>query len=329
MRTVPLGRTGLRISRVGLGCGNVGGVGSAPAFFGMGESAEEALRLMDRAVEMGINFFDTADAYGGGRSEEAIGRWLRRSGSSGRSRVLLSSKVFHPTGDDPADRGLSRPRILRQIEGSLRRLGTDHLDLYLIHEPDPDTPLEETLHALDELVRAGKVRHFGASNVDAAWLVESLALGRKHGLRRFEWVQNSYSLLDRTPEAGLFPLCARERIGFTPFSPLAGGWLAGKYRRGEPFPVGSRMTMRPEAYEGFVNAPTFAALDALRAAAARRGVSMAGLALAWVLGHPVVTAAIVGPRRPEHFGPVREAVEMELSEEDRAELTALFEGSRT
>src|SRR5438128_3407775 len=151
-----LGSTGLRISRLGLGCGNFGGIGSAPEFFGKGETEPQAFDLMDRAFDAGINFFDTADAYGGGRSETYIGRWLKSKGAHVRDRLLLSSKVFNPVGDGPNDRGLSRYHIRRQVESSLSRLGVDHLDMYLIHEPDPTTPLEETLRALDDLIHQGK-----------------------------------------------------------------------------------------------------------------------------------------------------------------------------
>src|SRR6185436_9614172 len=162
-----LGSTGLRISPLGLGCGNFGGVGSAPAFYGMGETEAQAFALMDRAFDAGVNFFDTADAYGGGRSEAFIGRWLKTKGPGARDQLLLSSKVFNPIGPGPNDRGLSRRHILRQVDASLGRLQTDRLDMYLIHEPDPDTPLEETLRALDDVVRQGKVLYIGASNIEA------------------------------------------------------------------------------------------------------------------------------------------------------------------
>src|SRR5215468_9345724 len=184
-----LGSTGLRVSRLGLGCGNFGGIGSAPSFFGMGETEEQARQLMDRAVDAGINFFDTANAYGGGRSERYIGRWLRDKGSAVREQLLLSSKVFNPVGPGPNDRGLSRRHIIRQVEESLTRLQTDRLDMYLIHEPDPETPLEETLRALDDLVRAGKVLYLGASNIEAWRLTRALWISDTHGHSRFEWVQ--------------------------------------------------------------------------------------------------------------------------------------------
>ncbi|HZB85748.1 MAG TPA: aldo/keto reductase, partial [Gaiellaceae bacterium] len=205
-----LGRTGIVVSRIALGCGNFGGIGSAPAFFGTGESEEEALAIMDAAWDLGVTLFDTADAYGGGRSERAVGRWLAER----RERPLVATKVFHSVDGDPDDRGLARERILRQIEGSLERLGVERVDLYLIHEPDPETPVAETLGALDELVRAGKVGAVGASNVGAAQLREALQVSAERGLARFEWVQNSYNLLERKDEEELLPLCAEHGLGY-------------------------------------------------------------------------------------------------------------------
>jgi aryl-alcohol dehydrogenase-like predicted oxidoreductase len=307
----PLGGSGLEVSRLILGCGNFGGIGSAPQFFGQGESEEEAYRLMDAAWDLGINVFDTADAYGGGRSETWIGRWRTRTGND----VVLSTKVFHSVEGDPSDRGLSRERILRQIDGSLRRLGVEQVDMYLIHEPDPETPLEETLDALDELVRAGKVRAIGASNVDRAWLEQAAG--------RVQWVQNSYSLLDRESE-DVLAFCAEQGLGFTPFSPLAGGWLAGRYRRGEPRPPGSRMTTRPEPYLHLDDEAVYSGLDRFAAAASRRDVDMATLAFAWLLGDSRVTAVVVGPRRPEHLEPGLAALDLELTPAERDELASLF-----
>ena len=233
-----LGTTGLKVSRVGLGCGNFGGIGSAPEFFGQGESEQAAFVLMDRAVDAGINFFDTADAYGGGRSETCIGNWLRGKGSRVRELLLLSSKVFNPVGPGPNDRGLSRRHIFRQVDASLARLGTDRLDLYLIHEPDPETPLEETVRALEDIVRMGKVLYVGASNIEAWRLMRALWIGARGGVTRFDWVQNSYSLLDRAAEREVLPLCGDQGLGFTPFSPMAGGWLSGKYRSAGDYPAG-------------------------------------------------------------------------------------------
>ncbi len=235
MRYTNLGRTGLQISVIGLGCGNFGGIGSMPEFFGKGDTEEEAFAIMDTAWEMGINNFDTADAYGGGRSETAIGKWLKGKGAAVRDQLILTSKVFNPVGDGPNDRGLSRRHILRQVERSLQRLGVDHIDMYLMHEPDPTTPLEETVRAMDDLVRQGKVHYIGASNMPGWLMAKALWISDKYNLHRFEWVQNSYSLLERNDDPEVLPLCADQGLGYTPFSPLAGGWLTGKYQSAADF----------------------------------------------------------------------------------------------
>ena len=325
MDYVRLGSTGLKISRLGLGCGNFGGIGSAPAFFGMGENEEQARDLMDRAFDAGINFFDTANAYGGGRSESYIGRWLKAKGPAVRQQLLVSSKVFNPVGAGPNDRGLSRRHILQQVDESLARLQTDRLDMYLIHEPDPDTLLDETLQALDDMVRVGKVIYVGASNIEAWRLARGLWISDKRGLCRFDWVQNSFSLLDRTPERELFPLCADQGVGFTAFSPLAGGWLTGKYAAAGTYPEGSRMTLRPEPYRHLERDDVFGGLAALAEEARARGIDMGALAIAWVLHHPRVDAAIVGPRNASHLDAALGSTMIDLSDEDAARLAALFE----
>jgi aryl-alcohol dehydrogenase-like predicted oxidoreductase len=318
MERAYLGGSGLRVTRVILGCGNFGGIGSAPEFFGGGETQEEAFALMDAAWEAGIRTFDTADAYGGGRSETWIGDWLRTKGADVRDELVLSTKTFNPM-DEGADSGLAPGRVRRQLDSSLERLGVDAVDLYLAHAPDPETPVEETFDAFEELARAGKVRAYGVSNVGAEELEAALAAGTP------ALVQNSFSLLDRGDEAGVIPLCSERTIPYQLFGPLAGGWLTGKYRRGAPLPAGSRMTMRPEPYARFDSEPVYRALDALEAAAQQRGVSMAGLALAWLLSHPGVTSIVVGPRTPQHLEPVREALALELRPEEHEEVGSLFD----
>jgi aryl-alcohol dehydrogenase-like predicted oxidoreductase len=320
----PLGRSGLQVSRLILGCGNFGGIGSAPAFFGQGESREQAFALLDAAVELGITTFDTADAYGGGRSETYIGEWLRARGPDTQEGIQLSTKTFNPM-DEGEDRGLAPDRIRRQLESSLERLGVERVDMYLTHDQDPDTPIADSLGAFDELVRAGKVGAIGASNVDGAGLAEALQVSGRQGLARFEWVQNPYSLLERGAEADVFPLCAEHGLGFTPYSPLAGGWLTGKYREGEPPPPGSRMKQRPEAYSHLETPATYRGLERLAEEARARGVDTATLALAWALSHPLVTAIVVGPRRPGHLDPARHALGLHLSERERDELAGLFD----
>jgi 1-deoxyxylulose-5-phosphate synthase len=308
------------VSRIALGCGNFGGIGSAPELFGRGESRDEAFALMDTAWAAGINVFDTAASYGGGRSESWVGDWR----SERKVPVLLSTKVYWSVTGDPADRGLGHDRILRELDGSLARLQAERVDMYLTHEPDEETPIEETLRALDEVVGAGKARAVGASNLDGPGLEQALETSTRLGLARFGWVQNEYSLLRREAEREILPICEREGLGFTPFSPLAGGWLTGKYRRGEAYPSGSRMTLRPDPYADLVNEQTFDGLEAFAAAAADLGLEPATLAGAWVLGHPQVTAVVVGPRRPEQLQTAIAAAELELSASQRDELAGFF-----
>ena len=309
------------MSRIILGCGNFGGIGSSPAFFGQGENREAAFAIMDAAWEAGITTFDTADAYGGGRSESFIGDWLGTKNAAVRDEIVVSTKTFNPM-DEGEDHGLAPDRIKRQLESSLRRLGVDHVQMYLTHDWDPDVPIAETLGALDELVREGKIGAFGASNVDGAQLRDALAAARGS---RYEWVQNSYSLLDRGAETDVLPLCAEAGLGFTPFSPLAGGWLTGKYARGAEAPAGSRMTMRPEPYAHFVESEAvWRGLDGLAALAAERGTSQAALALAWLLRDERVTAVVVGPRRPEHLEPALTALERPVTAAEHDELARLF-----
>ncbi len=312
-----LGRSGIEVSRLILGCGNFGGIGSAPAFFGAGETEGEAHALLDAAWAAGITTFDTADAYGGGRSEQFLGSWLRARGPAVRDRLVLTTKTFNPM-EDGADQGLAPARIRRQLEGSLQRLGVEHVDLYLAHEPDPETPIEETIGAFEELVAEGKIRAYGGSNVDVPWLDEALRHGRP------EWVQNSFSLLDRGDETTLLALCAREGLGYTPFGPLAGGWLAGRYRRGEAPPEGSRMALRPGPYERYRTDATFDALEALEEIAVQRGTTSAALALGWLLGHPNVTAVVLGPRRPDQLRPALDALELDLSPPELETIGSLF-----
>jgi 1-deoxyxylulose-5-phosphate synthase len=316
----PLGGTGVEVSRIVLGCGNFGGIGSAPELFGQGESRDEAFALMDAAWAAGVTVFDTAASYGGGRSERWVGEWRSERGTP----VTLSTKVFWSVTGDPSDRGLSRDRILRELDGSLARLQAERVDMYLAHEPDEETPIDETLGALDEVARAGKAGAIGASNLDGAGLEQALETSDRLGLTRFGWVQNEYSLLRRGVEGDVLPICEREGLGFTPFSPLAGGWLTGKYRRGEAYPSGSRMTLRPDPYDDLVSDATFGGLEAFAAEAAARSVEPATLAVAWVLGNPQVTGVVVGPRSPEQLAAALAAAELELTQQERADLAGLF-----
>jgi len=323
VETRELGRSGVSVTRIVLGCGNFGGVGSSPAFFGQGIPREEAPRIMDAAWELGIRTFDTADAYGGGRSEAWIGEWLATKGSEVRDAITVETKTFNPMTEG-ADHGLARDRVRRQVDSSLERLGLERLPLYMAHDFDPRTPQQETLSTLDDLVREGKVGAVGASNFTAEQLAEAVEISELEGLIRYEWVQNSYSLLDCGDDETLFPVCREHGLGYEAFGPLAGGWLTGRYRRGTAYPEGSRMTQRPDGYRKYENDACFDALEAFEARASNHGVSMAGLAIAWLLGVPEMTAVVVGPTRAEQLEPVRESLGVALDAEEHADLRGLF-----
>jgi aryl-alcohol dehydrogenase-like predicted oxidoreductase len=317
--TRPVGRSGLEIPPIALGCGNFGGIGSAPEFFGLGLTRDEALRLMDAAWESGITHFDTADAYGGGHSEQVIGDWIRSRGV----RPQLTTKTFNPMRAG-ADHGLAPERIARQLRQSLERLGVDQVDLYLAHDFDPDVPLADTLGAFEAALDDRTVRAYGVSNFGAAQLAGALAPGGAGGAAAPQALQNGYSLLDRRDEREVIPLCDRQGVAYLAYSPLAGGWLTGKYRPGEPFPEGSRMTQRPEPYLDLVAERTFAALARLDELAARRGTSMAGLALGWLLADDRIAQIVIGPGRPEHLAPALEALERPVTEDERADIERIF-----
>jgi len=303
----------IRPERVALGCGNFGGIGSAPQFFGQGLTQDQAFALMDAAWAAGITWFDTADAYGGGRSEQAIGRWIAARGV----RPRLTTKTFNPM-DHGADHGLAPERIARQLRASLDRLGLPAVELYLAHDFDPVVPVGETLAAFEDARSAGLIGGYGVSNFTAAQLEAALAAGNPQA------VQNSYSLLARDDEADLLPLCAARNVAYLAFGPLAGGWLTGKYRQHEPYPAGSRMTQRPEPYQPLVSGQTYQRVDRLTALAASRGASPAALALGWLLADERVTQVVIGPGRPEHLAPVTEALSRPLTESERAETGSVF-----
>ncbi len=308
-----LGTSGVDVSRIILGCGNFGGIGSAPELFGQGENEDQAFQIMDGAWELGITTFDTADAYGGGRSETAIGKWIASRGHGPE----IATKTFNPM-EAGQDRGLSRARVTRQLESSLDRLGVEQVEVYLAHAFDPDTPLEEIVSTFDALQQTGLIRAWGVSNFDAAQLRRLFELGRP------ALVQNSYSLLERGDEGEVLALCAEFDVCYTPFGPLAGGLLTGKYRRGEKPPAQSRLALRPGPYEHLLTEETFTQLDRFAEAATSRGVSPATLAVAWLLAQPAVTSVVVGPRHVEHLEPAVAALDVQLSPAEADELARLF-----
>jgi aryl-alcohol dehydrogenase-like predicted oxidoreductase len=308
-----LGRSDVAVPRVALGCGNFGGVGSSPEFFGRGLDEAQAFAIMDAAWELGINHFDTADAYGGGRSETMIGNWIR---SRGRL-PLLTTKTYNPMADG-ADHGLAPERMTRQLHSSLERLGVARVDLYLTHEFDRDVAPAQVVATLERFRSEGLIGATGVSNYDARQLRATLDAGH------VDAIQNSYSLLARADEAELLPMCAREGVSYAVYSPLAGGWLTGKYRRGGEFPAGSRMTQRPDVYADLVRDEVFDALELLEQLASVRRISMAGLSLSWLLSNPDVSAIVVGPGSPAQLEPVREALANPLDGAARESIARLL-----
>ncbi|HEV7639908.1 MAG TPA: aldo/keto reductase [Gaiellaceae bacterium] len=303
----------MRFRGVALGCGNFGGIGSSPEFFGQGISQHEAFAIMDRAWASGIRWFDTGDAYGGGRSEAWIGEWYRDRNHA----PTITTKVFHSTTGTPGDTGLAPDRIRRQVEASLERLRVDRIDLYLAHEPDPATPITETIGTFETLRSEGLIATWGLSNYADAGLEEAV----RHGQPAL--LQNSFSLLDRGDEGDVVPFCAEHGIAYVPFGPLSGGWLTGKYRRGEPYPEGSRMTMRPGPYERLVDDRVYDGLDKLREEADALGVDVSTLAFAWVLAR--VDGAVCGPNRAEQLDPILAARDLQLSPDAIDRIGRFFE----
>jgi 1-deoxyxylulose-5-phosphate synthase len=278
---------------------------------------------MDAAWDAGITTFDTADAYGGGRSETFIGEWLATKPTSVRDTLVLTTKTYNPM-DDGHDHGLGAARIARQIDTSLARLGVERVAMYLAHEFDGEVPIEETVAAFDALVKVGKVGAVGASNFSASQLSDSLQVSAATNLVRYEWVQNSFSLLERGDADTVLPVCETHGLGYTPFSPLAGGWLTGKYRRDSAPPDGSRMTLRPEPYAAYRSDRVFTALETLEAIAADLGCSMAALALAWTMAQPGITAIVIGPNNFGQLSPALETAELTVSASDLSRLSELF-----
>ena len=309
MQFVRLGTTGLKVSRICLGTMTYGTPKWRPWVLD-----EEASRpFIRRALELGINFFDTADMYSDGASEEVLGRALEELAK--RDQVVVATKVFNPMGEGPNDRGLSRKHILDAIDASLKRLRLDYVDLYQIHRFDYETPIEETLEALDAVVRSGKARYIGASSMFAWQFGKMLSVSERRGSTRFVTMQNHYNLVYREEEREMLPLCREEGIGVLPWSPLARGLLSGSHRRGR-----GGATLRAETDEYSRNLYTdadFDVVDRVVALAARRGVPPAQIALAWLLHQPSVAAPIVGASKMQHLDDAVAALSVALSDEER------------
>jgi aryl-alcohol dehydrogenase-like predicted oxidoreductase len=311
MKVVSLGKSGLKVSQVCLGT------------MTFGREADEAtsFAIMDAFVEQGGTFLDTADAYGTGATESVVGRWLKARGN--RDRLVIATKVFHPMGDGPNDGGLSRVHVHRAVEASLRRLQTDVVDLYQIHRWDPSVPVEETIDALDDLVRRGKVRYLGCSNVRAYQLQYCIDYARARSRSPFISLQPAYNALNRSIEVELLPLCAHEGIGVMSYNPLAGGMLTGKYRRGEPLPRGSRLEAFQFYHDRYYTEQALDIVGRFQQEASRRGLTAAQLALAWVLAEPRVSTPILGARSLEQFADSLKGLEVRLTPEERAAIPAV------
>jgi aryl-alcohol dehydrogenase-like predicted oxidoreductase len=318
MKYRQMGKTGLRVSELCLGA----------MTFGRETTEGDSFKILDRFVEAGGNFIDTADVYSAGTSEEILGRWLK---GKNRADFVIATKVRFSMGSGPNDFGLSRKHILDGVENSLRRLGTDCIDIYQIHRWDSDTPIEETLSALNALVRAGKVRYLGASNVAGYQLQKAIDVSRLHGWEPFTCLQPLYNLLDRSVEWELLPVCREEGVGVIPWSPLRGGWLSGKYRRDMSAPPAetrisdAEKNKWGERWSNYANERTWAVIDELLAIAQETGKTAAQVALNWVMNRPGITAPIIGVRTMAHLEDNLDGTGWTLSDEQIKRLNQVSE----
>ena len=305
-----LGASGLKVSIIGLGCNN----------FGMRIDQAQTRMVVDAALDCGVNFFDTADIYGGSKSEVFLGDALKGR----RNKAVLATKFANPMGEGAYLRGGARRYIVKAVEDSLKRLHTDHIDLYQMHVPDADTPIDETLRALDDLVRSGKVLYIGNSNFSGWQIADADWTARAAGLERFVSAQNNFSLLERGAEREVLPACERFGLGLLPFFPLASGFLTGKYQRGEPPRQGTRLAAWGARGAAALSDRNFDRLEALEAWAEQRGRRILDLAFAWLLGHPAVSSVIAGATTPEQVQANARCAEWILTPEEVVEVRALI-----
>jgi len=314
-----LGRTGVQVSPLCLGC----------MMFGGKTTPEDSYAIIDRAIDAGINFLDTANVYSRGRSEEVTGEALKRNGK--RDQVILATKVHGKMAEDnPNAQGNSRRHIVEQCDASLKRLQTDYIDLYQIHRPQSDIPIDETLRALDDLIRAGKVRYIGTSTYAAWQIMESLWVSKELGLHRFVSDQPPYNLLDRRIERELLPMCRTYGIGIIPWSPLAGGMLTGKYSRNSPPPADSRFANvgSNPMMQRRMNEQALEVVDQFRPLAEAKGCSLSQFALAWVMNQPGVTSPIIGPRTMDQLEDNLKALDVTITDEDRKSIDEIVPPGR-
>ena len=310
MQVRNLGASGLKVSIIGLGCNN----------FGMRIDQAQTRMVVDAALDCGVNFFDTADIYGGSKSEVFLGEALKGR----RDRAVLATKFANPMGEGAYLRGGARRYIVKAVEDSLKRLHTDHIDLYQMHVPDADTPIDETLRALDDLVRSGKGLYIGNSNFSGWQIADADWTARTGGLERFVSAQNNFSLLERGVEREVLPACERFGLGLLPFFPLASGFLTGKYQRGEPPRQGTRLAAWGARGAAALSDRNFDRLEALEAWAEQRGRRILDLAFAWLLGHPAVSSVIAGATTPEQVQANARCAEWILTPEEVVEVRALI-----
>jgi aryl-alcohol dehydrogenase-like predicted oxidoreductase len=296
----PLGRTGIKVSPYCLGAMMFGGLGNP--------DHDECVRIIHKALDFGINFIDTADRYSGGESEEIVGKALEGR----RDNIVLATKVHGPMGDDPNMQGNSRRWITRAVEDSLRRLKTDHIDIYQIHRPAPDTDIEETLSALTDLMRAGKIRAIGSSTFPVSEIVEAQWVAERRGLARFRTEQPPYSILDRGIERDMLPTCQRYGMGVMVWSPLSKGMLTGRYRKGQALPDSLRVKYFPRQMS---DERSLDAIEQLIPLAEEAGMSLTHMAMAFVMAHPCVTSAILGPRTMQHLDDLLAGAEVRLCDD--------------
>lgn len=307
----PLGRTGVLVSSLCLGAMNFGGP----------TDEADSIAIINRALDGGINFIDTANVYNAGESERIVGKALKENGR--RDEVVLATKVYGKMGDGPNDQGVSRYHILKACEDSLRRLQTDHIDLYQLHRPPMTVPQDETLRAFDDLVRSGKVRYIGCSTFPAWKVMEALAISQQQNLARYISEQPPYNLLDRRIENELVPLAHQYGMALLPWSPLAGGILAGRYANKEQFPPGSRAERANEIFRNRITQRGLDVAIALGEMARKRNLTSSQLGLLWVMDQPGVTAPIIGPRTMAHLEDALPVLDMKLADEDRPLFDAL------
>lgn len=305
-----LGKSGLKVSELGLGANN----------FGWWADEQTSIAVINHALDLGINYIDTADMYDRGRSEEFVGKALKGK----RDRVIIATKFAHPMGDGPNDKGGSRYYIMKAVEASLRRLQTDRIDVYQMHVPDRETPIEETLRALNDLVQSGKVRYIGCSNFAAWQLCEALWTSKFNHLHAFLTVQVRYNILERGIEAELVPCCREYGIGVIPWGPLAGGFLTGKYQQGEKAPADARLANPVAIYSHIFTDDNWKRLAALKAFAAECGHTIAELAIAWLLTKPWISSVIAGARTVEQLSANLPATQWKLTDEETAKVDPIL-----